>query len=161
MLMNRIWLIAVLGLVATGCDRTPKPIDPALAPKLQALATKACFCEQAAPTTDGKLACWRDYDRLGKASVDSQFMTSCVPINEAGDNYNSNTPQAFSINTGHTSGIGKLCTETEVRAVGAAWQRAMDANLSGSAMEAEMRNALKDVKAGKAVAVTGGGCDAG
>jgi hypothetical protein len=174
-LMRRTWFIACLCLVASvGCDRkaeedlkaglvmaeNPKPIDPAMEPKLQALATSACHCEQTAKNTAETEACWVEYYRAGKASISSQYASACAPVSAAGHTYNSDTPQEFSIHTGSSSPVGKLCTGDEITAVETAWKEAFGAGLSGEAMQTRMRKALADLKAGRQVAMTGGGCGA-
>lgn len=171
--MRTTVIVACLCLIAAmGCERkpqaapgigsevakNPKPIDPAMAPKLQALATSACHCEQKAKTKAEEAACWTNYYQVGKASIEGEYATACAPISAGGHVYNGETPQEFRIYTGSHSAAGKLCTEHEVIAVETAWQAAFDAGLSGEAMRTRMRQALQDFQDGREVAMTGGGC---
>ena len=157
--MRAALILALFGLTALmACDRKPAPIGREMAPKLQALATSACRCEQSASTDAEKTVCWQAYEDLGKGSKDSEFADACAPVSAGGDGYNSDTPQAFNINTGWSSPVGKLCTAEEVKAVETAWQTAFDAGQSGTVMDVAMQKALKDLQSGRQVAMTGGGC---
>ena len=157
--MQLAWIAVILGLVvAADSDPRPRPIDPALQPELQSLATKACQCERDVSTVVAKAECWDAYNRLGRAAIHGGWSTACAPISAGGHSYNSETPKEFSIYTGSYSQIGTLCTPDEVTAVETAWQRAYDAGVSGETMDAEMRKALKDFQDGRQVAMTGGGC---
>lgn len=171
--MLRTVLVAIAVVTAlSGCERKPvakdaviesgepKPgtINPSMEPKLQALATSACHCEQTATGKAAIRACWAAYSKAREGAEIAMYASACAPISDSGETYNPGTPQAFNIYTGSASPIGILCATDEVKAVETAWQKAMDAGHSGATMDAAMRKALKDLKAGRPVAMTGGTC---
>lgn len=171
--MFRTVLITIAALaVLSGCERkagvteaaiqtsAPKAgaISPSMEPKLQALATSACRCEQTAKDKAAVTACWAPYSKAREGAEIAMYASACVPISDRAEAYNVGTPQSFNVYTGSASPIGILCSTDEVKAVETAWLKAQDAGQSQTVANAAMRRALRDLKAGRPVAMTGGTC---